>query len=78
MNLARLFGTPASVLPRNYGEFCAYFEAELAGGAITVTPAAREVASVILTMPLPAPLRILAPRAPACDGAHPAATAARE
>jgi len=62
MNLvARLFGTPASVLPGSYSEFSAYFEAQLAGRTITVTPPAREVASVILATPLPAPLRILAP-----------------
>jgi uncharacterized protein (DUF2236 family) len=62
MNLvAQLFGTPASVLPRSYRDFCAYFDAQLAGGAITVTPAGRDVAAVILAAPLPAPLRILAP-----------------
>jgi uncharacterized protein (DUF2236 family) len=59
--VARLFGTPADVLPAGYGEFRAYFEAELSSGAITVTAPAREVASVILATPLPAPLRLLAP-----------------
>jgi uncharacterized protein (DUF2236 family) len=62
MNLvATLFGTPESVLPADYGEFCAYFAAQLAGGTITVTRPAREVAKVILSSPLPAPLRLLVP-----------------
>ena len=59
--LARLFGTPADVLPAGYREFLAYFEAEVSSGAITVTAPAREVASVILATPLPTPLRLLAP-----------------
>jgi uncharacterized protein (DUF2236 family) len=62
MNLvARLFGTPAEILPRSYCEFCAYFDSQVQGGTITVTPPAREVAGVILAAPLPAPLRLLAP-----------------
>lgn len=59
--IAELFGTPAHVLPRSYREFREYFQAQLAGEAIIVTPPAREVASVILATPLPAPLRVLAP-----------------
>ena len=59
--VAELFGTPAHVLPRSYGEFQEYFEAQLAGPTITVTPPAREVASVIVAAPLPVPLRILVP-----------------
>lgn len=58
---AELFGTPRHVLPRSYGEFCEYFDAQIAGEAITVTPPAREVAAVILRTPLPAPLLVLAP-----------------
>jgi uncharacterized protein (DUF2236 family) len=62
MNLvARLFGTPADVLPGNYGDFRAYFDTQLASDTITVTAPARAVASVILAAPLPAPLRLLAP-----------------
>src|SRR4029077_15955221 len=62
MNLvARLFGTPADVLPRNYGDFRAYFDTQLASDTITATAPARAVASVILAAPLPAPLRLLAP-----------------
>ena len=59
--VAELFGTPTSVLPGCYREFREYFQAQLAGHAITVTPLAHEVASVILAAPLPAPLRMLAP-----------------
>ena len=62
MNLvARLFGTPADVLPRSYRDFRAYFDAQLSSDTLTVTPPARAVASVILAAPLPAPLRLLAP-----------------
>jgi uncharacterized protein (DUF2236 family) len=62
MNLvARLFGTPAQVLPGSYGEFQAYFDAQLRSDAITVTQPARQVADVILAASLPAPLRVLAP-----------------
>jgi len=59
--VAELFGTPARVLPCSYHDFREYFEAQLASRTITVTPPAREVASVILAAPLPVPLRILAP-----------------
>lgn len=59
--VARLFGTPADVLPRSYRDYSDYFDDQLASGAITVTPPARRVASVILAARLPAPLRLLAP-----------------
>lgn len=62
MNLvAVLFGTPAGILPANYPEFRAYFDARIRSETITVTPPAREVAEVILAAPLPTPLRLLAP-----------------
>jgi uncharacterized protein (DUF2236 family) len=62
MNIvARLFGTPPDVLHASYREFRAYFEAQVVSKAITVTPPARQVASVILASPLPVPLRLLAP-----------------
>jgi uncharacterized protein (DUF2236 family) len=62
MNLvARLFGTPAEVLPRSYPAFRIYLETQLRSGTITVTRPAREVADVILAAALPAPLRLLAP-----------------
>jgi uncharacterized protein (DUF2236 family) len=68
--VARLFGTPASVLPRDLSEFREYFDAQLASGSITVTEPAREIAAVILEAPLPALMRIFAP-------AHRLATAAQ-
>ena len=59
--VAELFGAPAQVLLRSYGEFEEYFEAQVASSTITVTQPAREVAAVIVAARLPAPLRILAP-----------------
>jgi uncharacterized protein (DUF2236 family) len=59
--VARLFGVPASVVPRTLAEFREYFLSQLASDTITVTTPAREVAQVILRAPLPAPLRILVP-----------------
>jgi uncharacterized protein (DUF2236 family) len=62
MNLvARLFGVPASILPPTYASFREYFRSQLGSDAITVTAPAREVASVILSTPVPAPLRVLVP-----------------
>jgi uncharacterized protein (DUF2236 family) len=59
--VARIFGTPASVIPGSLDEFREYFRVELESGAICVTRPACEVASVILEAQLPAPLRLLAP-----------------
>jgi len=59
--VARLFGTPAAVIPCSLADFRDYFAAQLAGKAIVVTPPAREVAAVILEAPLPPPLRLLVP-----------------
>jgi uncharacterized protein (DUF2236 family) len=59
--VAEIFGTPASVIPKSLGEFRDYFEAEIAGPTIAVTPPAREIAAVILDAPLPAPMRFIAP-----------------
>jgi uncharacterized protein (DUF2236 family) len=59
--VARLFGTPDSVIPGSLEEFREYFAAELEGGDICVTKPGRDVASVILQAPMPAPLRLLAP-----------------
>lgn len=62
MNLvARLFGTPADVLPGSYRAFRSYFDSQLGSETITVTAPAGRVADVILDAPLPAPLRLLAP-----------------
>lgn len=62
MNLvARLFGTPADVLPGSYRAFRSYFDSQLGSETITVTAPAGRAADVILDAPLPAPLRLLAP-----------------
>jgi uncharacterized protein (DUF2236 family) len=59
--VARLFGTPDSVIPGSYEEFREYFASEVESGDICVTDPGRDVASVILQAPMPAPLRLLAP-----------------
>jgi uncharacterized protein (DUF2236 family) len=59
--VARIFGTPASVIPRSLVEFRDYFTAQIASATITVTAPAEEVAAVVLEAPLPAPLRLLVP-----------------
>jgi uncharacterized protein (DUF2236 family) len=59
--VARIFGTPASVIPDSFDHFREYFRSEVESGDICVTGPARDVASVILHAPLPAPLRLLAP-----------------
>jgi uncharacterized protein (DUF2236 family) len=59
--VARLFGTPASVIPRSLADFRDYFAAQVASETITVTAPAMEVAAVILDPPLPAPMRVLIP-----------------
>jgi len=57
--VARLFGTPASVIPRALADFRDYFAAQVASETITVTAPAKEVAAVILDARLPAPMRVL-------------------
>jgi uncharacterized protein (DUF2236 family) len=59
--VARLFGTPAAVIPRTLVDYRQYFAAQIAGASITVTAPARDVASVILDAPLPAPMRVIVP-----------------
>jgi uncharacterized protein (DUF2236 family) len=59
--VARLFGTPAPVIPRSFAEFRDYFAAQIAGDTITVTSPAREVAAVIFEARLPTPMRLLVP-----------------
>jgi len=59
--VAQLFGTPTDVIPRSLDEFCAYFDAQIAGSTIVVTPPAKEIADVILDAPLPALMRMFAP-----------------
>jgi uncharacterized protein (DUF2236 family) len=67
--VARLFGLPSTTIPACLADFRDYLDALLAGPEICVTAPAREVATVILEAPLPAPLRVLVP-------AHRLATAA--
>jgi uncharacterized protein (DUF2236 family) len=59
--VARLFGTPASVIPRSLADFREYFAAQISGETIAVTAPAKEVAAVILEARLPAPLRVFVP-----------------
>jgi uncharacterized protein (DUF2236 family) len=68
--VARIFGTPAEVIPPTFAEFRDYFAAMLTGKEIVVTEPARVIARMILRAPLPAPMRLLAP-------AHRLATAAQ-
>jgi uncharacterized protein (DUF2236 family) len=60
--VARIFGTPADVIPATLADFRAYLDAQLAGREICVTEPARDVADVILrARRLPAPLRLIRP-----------------
>jgi uncharacterized protein (DUF2236 family) len=59
--VARLFGTPASVIPHSLADFRGYFAAQISGETIAVTAPAKEVAAVILAARLPAPLRLFVP-----------------
>jgi uncharacterized protein (DUF2236 family) len=59
--VARLFGTPAAVIPRSLADFREYFAAEINGETIEVTAPAKDVAAVILEARLPAPLRVFVP-----------------
>jgi uncharacterized protein (DUF2236 family) len=59
--VARLFGTPPSVIPRSLADFHEYLKSELAGPSLSVAPPARKVAAVILEADLPAPMRVLVP-----------------
>jgi uncharacterized protein (DUF2236 family) len=68
--VARIFGTPAGVIPSSLAEFRDYFRSRLDSGTIAVTPPAQQIARMILRAPLPAPMRLLAP-------AHRLATAAQ-
>jgi uncharacterized protein (DUF2236 family) len=59
--VARLFGTPADVIPPTLADFREYLRGELASPRICVTEPARDVAEVILHAPLPTPLRLIVP-----------------
>jgi uncharacterized protein (DUF2236 family) len=68
--VAQVFGTPATVIPGTLGEFRDYFDAQIAGPVIEVTPPAREIAAVILDAPLPALMRFITPAHRMATGAH--------
>jgi uncharacterized protein (DUF2236 family) len=64
-HVARLFGTPAEVVPVSLAAFREYFQAQLASGDIVVTQPARDIAAVILAARLPRADAGLRARAPA-------------
>jgi uncharacterized protein (DUF2236 family) len=68
--VAQLFGVPTEIIPPQLEDFRSYFQAQIEGETICVTPIAREIARVILDAPLPTPLQMIAP-------AHRLATAAQ-
>jgi uncharacterized protein (DUF2236 family) len=59
--VARLFGTPAAVVPARLADFREYVRAQLSGSDLCVTDPAREVAAVILEARLPPPMRLIRP-----------------
>jgi uncharacterized protein (DUF2236 family) len=59
--VARLFGTPAAVIPPSLADFEEYFADQIASGTIMVTASAKQVAAVILEARLPVPMRVLVP-----------------
>lgn len=68
--VARVFGTPASVIPRNLAAFRDYFREQIESDTISITPVAQEIAEVVLRAPLPLPMQLFGP-------AHRLATAAQ-
>src|SRR5437763_212392 len=69
-DVARIFGTPAAVVPRTLADFRDYFRKQIEGKTIEVTPTAREIADVVLKAPFPLPMQVFGP-------AHRVATAAQ-
>jgi uncharacterized protein (DUF2236 family) len=55
--VARVFGVPVRVLPRDYGSFEDYVSSMLAGDELCVTEEARSVAAVVFRPPVAPPLR---------------------
>jgi uncharacterized protein (DUF2236 family) len=55
--VARLFGTPAGVIPPTLDDFRDYFRRMLDGEEIVVTETAREIAHAVLNPPLPFVMR---------------------
>jgi uncharacterized protein (DUF2236 family) len=71
--VARLFGTPADVVPPSLAAFREYFQTQLESGDIVITQPARDIAAVILEARLPAPMRAFVPaHRLACAGLLPA------
>lgn len=68
--VARIFGTPESIIPRRLHDFREYFRGQIESDAIEVTHTAQEIADVILEAPLPLALQAFGP-------AHRLATAAQ-
>jgi uncharacterized protein (DUF2236 family) len=68
--VARLFGTPADVIPPTLADLRDYFSAQIRSDTITVTEPAREIARVILRAPLPGPMRIVVPAHRLATAAH--------
>ena len=56
---ARLFGIPSALIPPTFDDFVRYVDQMLHGGALAVSPAAREIAASILNPPLPLGLKQL-------------------
>jgi uncharacterized protein (DUF2236 family) len=59
--VARLFGTPAGVIPATLADLSDYFSAQVAGATISVTEPARAIAGAVLRAQLPGPMRMLRP-----------------
>ena len=59
--VARIFGTPAHVIPTTLDELNDYFAAQIDGPEITVSEPALEISRMIMRAPLPPPMRLLAP-----------------
>ena len=59
--VARLFGTPATVIPARLADFREFVRAQISGPDLCVTDPAREVAAVVLEARLPQPLRVIRP-----------------
>jgi uncharacterized protein (DUF2236 family) len=59
--VARLFGTPADVIPATLADLRDYFSAQIDGAVITVTEPARQIARAIYRSPLRGPMRVVTP-----------------
>jgi uncharacterized protein (DUF2236 family) len=59
--MARIFGTPADVIPPTLADFREYFAEQIADETLTVTEPAREVAAAIIGASVPVPMRVFVP-----------------